>query len=70
MKRTSTANPKIRRLRLERGLMLKFVAEKVGVTPQYLCMAESERLMLSERVQNKLSEFYGLPVCELMEYSL
>lgn len=57
----------LRKARLARGLRLRAVAGKLGVTPGYVSDVELGRRMPSEALMRKLAGLLGLELGELLE---
>ena len=55
----------LKRLREERGIQQKFVAEYIGVSPNYYCQIENGRRGLSTKYLPKLREFFGVTLDEI-----
>jgi len=56
----------LKRLRLERGLKQQTVAKAIEVSSGFLCGLENGSRVMPERVREKLAEYYGVAVKELM----
>ena len=57
---------KVRKLRLNKGLTQKDVADKLGVTPGYLSNVENSRTAMSLRVLTYYAQLMGLTLDELV----
>ncbi|MEG0259638.1 MAG: helix-turn-helix transcriptional regulator [Lysinibacillus sp.] len=55
----------LKRLREERGIQQKFVAEYIGVSPNYYCQIENGHRGLSTKYLPKLKDFFGVTLDEI-----
>lgn len=55
----------LKRLREERGIQQKFVAEYIGVSANYYCQIENGRRGLSTKYLPKIREFFGVSLDEI-----
>ncbi|WP_446935885.1 helix-turn-helix domain-containing protein [Lysinibacillus fusiformis] len=61
----------LKRLREERGIQQKFVAEYIGVSANYYCQIENGRRGLSTKYLPKIREFFGVSLDEIFfEYEI
>lgn len=58
---------RLRRIRQSRGLLQKAVAEQIDVSKNVLCAIESGRRKMTYAEMEKLSEFYHIPVEEILK---
>lgn len=61
---------RIRRLRRDRDLTVNELAEKVGITRQYLHALERGQYAPSEAVRLKIAEALGAELAEIFSYDL
>lgn len=57
----------VRKLRIDRGELLKDMADKLGVTPSYLSAVETGRRPVPEEWVQKIATLYGLNEIDRME---
>lgn len=55
----------IKEIRKMRGFTRKQVAEKIGITKDYVYMIESGKRSPSDKIKNKLAELFNLPVVQI-----
>lgn len=55
-------NERIRKIRKERGITAKFVAEKVNISPALLSEIERGKLNVSIKLAIDLADFFGVTV--------
>ena len=55
----------LRNLRMDRGTLLKEMAEQLGVTPSYLSSVESGKRNISEDWPQRIGALYGLTASEI-----
>ncbi|MET4562226.1 transcriptional regulator with XRE-family HTH domain [Lysinibacillus parviboronicapiens] len=55
----------LKKLREERGIQQKFVAEYIGVSANYYCQIENGRRGLSTKYLPKIREFFGVTLDEI-----
>jgi transcriptional regulator with XRE-family HTH domain len=60
------ANNRIKQLRLEHGMSLKELADKVGVTDSHLSRAENGKRGLQVKKVEQIARIFKVPVAELM----
>lgn len=55
----------IQELRTKKGLTQKEVAEKAGITKDYISLIERGERTPSDKTKNKLAEIYDVPVVQI-----
>lgn len=55
----------LKEIRLLRGYTRKQVAKAIDISKDYLYMIESGKRTPSDKIKNKLAEFYNVPVVQI-----
>lgn len=56
---------RLKKLRQEKGLLAKELAEKIGVSESAICCYERNRRIPKDTIKIKLAKFFGMTVEEL-----
>jgi transcriptional regulator with XRE-family HTH domain len=55
----------LRELRASRGLQRKFIVARIGISGKHLNDIEAARVRLTDKVAEKLANFYGIDIDEI-----
>ncbi|GEM_PF-958555 len=58
---------RIRTIRLNQNLILKALAEKIGISPSYLCQIEGGKINFSVSLAKKISNALGISILDLLD---